>query len=188
MTIIMKPVERYDENPFVKDMNVPIKQKNVKVTPLGKDRNILVNQNTGEVHGTHVTTYKKVDADKFVKLFTANIGLTFNLKASGIKALTVLIWTVQHTAINKDLVLLDKYCLADFVKAHKDDTPPLKLSQPTFLRGLAELEQAQIIAKNIRKGWYFINPNFVFSGDRIVFTQVIERKKTPTENDPQKLN
>lgn len=174
MNDLMK-VERYDVNPFLNELVVPVKQRNVKVSPLGKDRNVLINQETGEHFGTHVTTYKKVDAEKFVKLFTANIALTFNLKPAGIKALSVLIWTVQNTSINKDLVLLDKYCLADFMKAHEDQEPPLKLSHPTFLRGLAELEKAHIIAKNIRKGWYFINPNFVFSGDRIAFTQIIER-------------
>lgn len=175
MTEIMTVETRYELNPFIGELNIPTKKKNIKVSQLGKDRNVLINQETGESFGTHVTTYKKVDAEKFVKLFTTNIALTFNLKAAGIKALSVLIWAVQNTAINKDLVLLDKYCLAGFIKDHDDKEPPLKLSQPTFLRGLAELESASIVAKNIRKGWYFINPNFVFSGDRIAFTTIIER-------------
>lgn len=169
--------QRYEINPFLKELNVPIKHQGVKVSPLGHDRNILINQNTGECFGTHVTTYKKVDSEKFVKLFTANIALTFNLKPAGIKALSVLIWTVQNTAINKDLVLLDKYCLSEFISSHTDIDPPLKLSLPTYLRGLSELEKSSIIAKNIRRGWYFINPNFVFSGNRIAFTQIIEREK-----------
>jgi len=174
-------MERYDINPFLNELVVPVKQKNVKVSPMGQDRNVLINQETGEHFGTHVTTYKKVDAEKFVKLFTSNIALTFSLKPAGIKALSVLIWTVQNTSINKDLVLLDKYCLADFMKAHEDQE--LKLSHPTFLRGLAELEKAHIIAKNIRKAWYFINPSFVFSGDRVAFTQVIERQSEPENLD-----
>ncbi|EOW9462499.1 replication/maintenance protein RepL [Vibrio cholerae] len=181
-------VERYEVNPFLGDFMIPIKQKNIKVSPLlGKDRNVLINQETGECFGTHVTTYKRVDAEKFVKLFTANIALTFNLKPAGIKALSVLIWTVQNTSINKDLVLLDKYCLSDFMAAHAEQEPPLKLSAPTFLRGLSELEKSSIIAKNIRKGWYFINPNFVFSGDRIAFTQVIEKEKIPSKNEDEQL-
>ena len=39
------------------------------------------------------------------------------------------------------------------------------------------MEKAQIVAKTMRQGRYFINPNFVFNGDRIAFTTVIERKK-----------
>ena len=52
----------------------------------------------------------------------------------------------------------------------------LKLSFATFMRGLKELEDAKIIAKHRKRGDYFINPNFVFNGDRIAFSTVIEKK------------
>nr|AKN38154.1 hypothetical protein [Vibrio crassostreae] len=80
---------------------------------------------------------------------------------------------------------MDKYCLSDFMAAHAEQEPPLKLSAPTFLRGLSELEKSSIIAKNIRKGWYFINPNFVFSGDRIAFTQIIEKASKKEKEEDQ---
>lgn len=178
-------VKRFEVNPFIGDLNVPVATKNVKVSPLGKDENVLVNQHTGEVIGTHVTTYKKVDAEEFVKLFTANIALTFDLKSAGIKTFNVLMWMMQKKAIQKDLVALDKYTLEDFMEYHKDRVPPLNLSLSTFKRGLNELEQASIIAKNIRSGWYFINPNFAFNGDRIAFTTVIERKKNNEKQEDQ---
>ena len=168
---------RYSENPFVGDLNIPIATRNVKVSPLGKDDNILVNQNTGEVLGTHVTTYKKVDSQEFIKLFSANIALTFNLNAAGIKAFNVLIHIMQKKGIQKDLVTLDKYTLEEFLDAHKDREPPLKLSTSTFKRGLSDLETAKIIAKHLRAGVYYINPNFAFNGDRIAFSTIIERKK-----------
>ena len=168
-------VKRYDKNPFTANMNVPVSKKNIHLSRLGKDDDVLVNQHTGEMRGTHVTTYKRVDAEQFVKLFTANIALTFELKAAGIKAFNVLMWVMQNKAIDKDLVTLDKFALDEFLHANSDRDPPLKLSQPTFWRGLAELEKSQIIAKHIRQGWYFINPNFVFNGDRIAFSTVIEK-------------
>lgn len=163
---------RYETNPFIENMVVPIGTKNVKLSPLGKESNVLINESTGEVRGTHVTTYKKVDAEKFVKLFTANIALTFNLKAAGIKSFNVLMFAIQAQSINKDRVTLDRYILEDFLKEHE-----VKLSFPTFMRGLKELEQAQIIAKHKKRSDYFINPNFVFSGDRIAFTTMIEKEK-----------
>lgn len=169
--------ERYDHNPFVGELNVPVSTKQVKVSPIGKDQNVLVNQNTGEVIGTHVTTYKRVDSEEFVKLFTGNIALTFDLKAAGIKAFNVLMWMVQKKGIQRDLIVLDKYTLEDFLDEHAERNPPIKLSTSTFKRGLKELEDAQIIAKNIRPGWYYINPNFVFNGDRIAFSTIIERNK-----------
>lgn len=169
--------KRYDHNPFTADMMLPVSSKQVRLSVLGKDDNILVNQNTGEIHGTHVTTYKKADAEQFVKIFTAQISLTFELNAAGIKALNVLIWAVQSRAIEKDLLTLDKFALDEFIEAHKNKEPPIKLSIVTFRRGLSELENAHIIAKHIRKGWYYINPGFCFNGDRIAFTTLIEKTK-----------
>jgi len=170
-----KEIKRYEKNPFLEGMVIPKKNKQIQMSRLGKDDNVLINQRTGEVNGTHITTYKKVDAEQFIKLFTANVGLTFNLKAAGIKALSVLIWVLQHNQISRDVVPLDKFALEDFIEAHKNSKPKIKLSQATFWRGLADLEDAKIIAKHLRQGWYFINPNFVFNGDRIAFTTLIER-------------
>lgn len=168
-------VVRYDHNPFIKDMIVPIKGQRVQVSTFGADDNVLINQTTGETIGTHITTFKKVDKEKFVKLFAQNIAMTFELKAAGIKAFNVLFWILQNKSIDKDLIPLDKYSLEEFLDSHGDRSPPIKLSLPTFWRGLAELEKSQIIAKNIRSGWYYINPNFCFNGNRIAFSTVIER-------------
>lgn len=172
----VKEIIRYEENPFLDNLVVSTKNKSIKLSRLGKDENILINQATGEVQGTHITTYKKVDNDEFVKIFTRNIGLIFDLKAAGIKALNVLIFTISNSAINKDLVVLDKYALEKFIEVQ----PEYKLSRSTFDRGLRELVNAQIIARHTREGWYFINPNFIFNGDRIAFTTLIERKKADT--------
>ncbi|HEI0459325.1 TPA: hypothetical protein SIF11_005213, partial [Escherichia coli] len=107
---------RYKENPFLEGMVVPVKGKQVRLSRLGRDDNILVNQNTGEVQGTHVTTYKRVDSEQFVKLFTANIGLTFELSSAGIKAFGVLVWSVQNSALSKDEVDLDTLVLEAFLQ------------------------------------------------------------------------
>lgn len=175
-------LSRYKTNPFLDDMIVPVKGRQVRLSRLGRDENILVNQSTGEVQGTHVTTFKRVDGEQFVKLFTANIGLTFGLSAAAIKAFGVLLWVVQNRALSKDEVDLDSLTLEEFLDVHKNtDEKPLKLSLATFKRGINEMEKAQIVAKTMRQGRYFINPNFVFNGDRIAFTTVIERKKRESE-------
>lgn len=186
MTSKMK-VMRYKENPFLEDFRVPIHGKQVAVTRMGKDENVIFNKTTGEMKDTHLVTYKKVDADQFVKIFSANIALTFELKSAGIKAFNVLIFAVQHNAINRDLVRLDRYQLEAFLLDNARE-PPLRLSIGTFWRGLAELEKCKIIAKSVWKGDYFINPNFTFNGNRIAFTTVIEkRNKSDDEVAREKL-
>ncbi len=179
-------VERFKTNPFLEGMIIPVKGKQVRLSKLGREDNVLINQSTGEVHGTHVTTYKAVDSEQFVKLFTANIALTFDLLSAGIKTLTVVIWTLQNTALAKDEIALDQIVLDDFLDAHRSRKPPITLSIATLKRGITELEKAQIIAKTVRKGRYFINPNFIFNGDRIAFTTVIERTKR--NRDPNTID
>jgi len=180
---------RYKTNPFLEGMLIPVKGKQVKLSKLGRDDNVLINHGTGEVLGTHVTTYKKVDGEQFVKLFTANIALTFDLSSAGIKVFSVVLWAVQKGALSKDEIDLDVLMLQEFTEAHSDKEPPLKLSQATFWRGLAELVKAQIIAKTMRQGRYFINPNFIFNGDRIAFTTVIERaKRSNRDRDPNTID
>ncbi len=168
--------KRYLANPFLENREpLPVGQKQVRISTLGKDDDILINQTTGEIHGTHVVTYKKVSKEKFVQLFAQNIALTFDLKAAGIKAFNVLMWSVQEKALGKDIVLLDMYTLAEFLESNVGMS--LKLSLPTFQRGLTELCRSKIIAKAIRKGWYFINPNFCFNGDKLAFTTVLEMEE-----------
>jgi len=179
-------VARHKTNPFLEGMLIPVKGKQVKLSKLGREDHVLINQGTGEVLGTHVTTYKKVDGEQFVKLFTANIALTFDLSSAGIKTFSALLWVVQNKALSKDEVDLDILALEEFAEAHSDKAPPLKLSPATFRRGINELEKAQIVAKTMRQGRYFINPNFIFNGDRIAFTTVIERTKR--NRDPNTID
>lgn len=56
-------LQRYETNPFLELMTIPMKGKRIQVSRLGRDDNVLVNQNTGEKFGTHVTTFKRVDSE-----------------------------------------------------------------------------------------------------------------------------
>lgn len=181
--------KRYRENPFIHDMLVPMKNKMVRLSPLGQENNVLINQSTGEVRGTHVITYKKVDSSQFIKLFTQNIALTFDLGAAGVKAFLVLLWTMQREAISVDQVPLDLITLENFLNNNSvsPNGNPLVLSKATFKRGLLELEKNQIIARTVRPGVYFINPNFVFNGDRVAFTTIIDGANDST-NKSQSRN
>ena len=178
---------RHTLNPFVENMLIPVGTKNVRISSLGKDANILVNHHTGEISGTHVVAHKKVDTGKFVKTFADYMAFTFDLTKAGNKALRIVMWAMKEQSIGKDIVLLDKYTYEAFLSAHgfsdmetKESKKP-SLSYPTFTRGLAELERSKIIAKTVRIGFYFINPNCMFNGDRIAFTTLIERQEPEEE-------
>ena len=165
--------KRHKENPFVTLNAIETTKKRIRVSHLGKDNNIqLFNGETGEIGGTHVCTYKQVDSGQFVKLFTQNIGLIFDLSKAGIKSFTVLMDVLQEKGMAKDRIHLDTYAHGDFIEKGTD----LIFSYATFTRGLVDLEKSKVIAKTTRRGEYFINPNFCFNGDRVAFTTMIERK------------
>lgn len=178
-----KKVMRFKENPFTEDMFISRKEKRIKLSRLGQDDNVVVNQATGEFFGTHVTSFREVDEAKFVKLFVQNITLTFDLTSPGVKTLNFLIWQVQRSALCKDKVALDKSALEEFIEEKK-----VQFSIPTLTRGLGELVNASIIARTTRKGDFFINPNFVFNGDRIVFSNAIQKRKSIAEPANKEIN
>lgn len=168
--------ERHKENPFIEGMMIPIGTKSVRISRLGKDDNVLVNQHTGEVTGTHVVARKYVDKERFVKTYADYMAFTFELSKAGNKALRVVMWTMKEFSIGKDMCVLDSYTYEEFMEHHKDSEPPLTLSYPTFQRGLKELEKSKIIAKSMRVGHYFINPSCLFNGDRqVAFSTVLEQ-------------
>jgi len=164
---------RHKTNPFLENVNIPIGSKNIQISTLGKDSNILVNQNTGEITGTHVIARKKVDSEKFVKTFADYMAFTFDLTKAGNKTLRVVMWAIKEQAIGKDIIDLDKFTHEAFLESH--GFSKTNLSYTTFARGLGELVKAKIIAKAQKAGRYFINPNCMFNGNRIAFTTLIER-------------
>ena len=161
--------EKHKENPFINKMMVKYKTKKESVSVIGTGGNLVINDEGEEVGNstTHVVTKKVVDSDQFVKLFTQNIALTFNLKSAGVKAFSVLIWAIQNHSYNKDQVFLNDFIREEFIASQEKTDKPLKLSKSVFYKGLAELEKESIIAKSMIQGCFWINPSFVFNGNRI---------------------
>jgi hypothetical protein len=173
--------QRFSENPFLKSLDVKKSPKQVRVSILGATNNVLLNQDTGEIQGTHIVSYKEVDDAEFVKVFTRNIALTFNLSSAGIKAFNILMYAVQYNAIKKDVVKIDERILINFLKQY----PEIKgYALSTLYRGINELIISGIIARHDWASFFFINPNFIFNGDRIAFTRLIARKKKVSVTEP----
>lgn len=170
-------VVRHKENPFLGSTAAVIKTKKSYVT-VGTSNTVLLDQETGEVAATNVVAVREVDEAMFVKLFTQNMGLMMGLKAQGIKALAFLMWSAQHYALRKDVVQLDNFTREDFVQSSR-----LIFSDRTMYAGLNQLEDCKIIAKAQKPGFFFINPHFVFNGDRIRFMTEIRRKRRNIQDE-----
>ena len=173
----MQGVELYRSNPFTEVLEITTKKKMIRVGN-GKQ---LIDTRTGEMENiTHIVTYKEVDDAEFVKFFTGNIALTFDLTAAGNKAFQLVMRVAQKEAIGKDELYLNDEVVEEFVMEFG-----VKLSISTFRRGLKELLTKQILAKSTKTNIYYLNPHLIFNGDRVAFTQAVRRKKKDDSNENQ---
>lgn len=169
MARLMKDIIAYKENPFLDIQSITARNKKIVIADDTKSRLIT---ETGEEKRVFIGSWREVDDKEFVKIFTSNISVIFDLNAPGNKVFQLLLIVVQKRAIQKDMIYISDEVGKSFSKDHG-----FTLSTSTFRRGLKNLLENQIIAKTEHINLYFINPHILFNGDRIAFFNAITRKK-----------
>ena len=140
-----------------------------------------INTETGEaMQHSGIHRIEHVDEDKFVKLFTQNIKLFFDLTAPSQKILQCVIATLQNHP-NADGISLPWFTVDDFSQQHD-----LKISKSSFHRGLKEMLQKGFIAESELPHFYWINPHLFFNGNRMVF--ITEYRKTEKSKSVSKVH
>ncbi len=164
MVKITNTGERFPENPFLDYLEIKEKDKMI----FAKTDSQAVNKKTGEIMGQQiVATFKKVDAQQFVKIFTDKISHILELTKAGHKLLILVLSHIQATAMNSDMFFLS---LADAQKIAAQINIPL--SRMTFERGIQDLIKNGLIARHYNQNMYFINPAIIYNGDRTKITFV----------------
>lgn len=175
--IIKKGKERFEKNPFLSGAEVATKTR--RVTNKRGDM-MLVNSNTGEIQ-TQIAGFweaEEVDSTKFVKLFIRGVKALKELTGAGTKVFEVLYLTVQEN-IGKDRVLMS------FAEVDQALTP---MSESTFMRGMRELVEKKFIAATPTLGVYWLNPDFVWNGDRLAFVKEYRKKQMEPQRDTKTLD
>lgn len=152
----------YQENPFM----VEVTTKTRRVTNKRGDM-MLVSNETGEVQSNIAGFWEaeEVDSTKFVKLFVQGVKALKELTGAGTKVFEVLYLRVQEN-IGKDQVFMA------FAAVDQALTP---MSNPTYDRGMREIIEKGFIAATPVQGWYWLNPSFVWNGDRLAFVKEYKR-------------
>jgi hypothetical protein len=160
----------YQENPFM----VEVTTKTRRVTNKRGDM-MLVSNETGEVQSNIAGFWEaeEVDSTKFVKLFVKGVKALKELTGAGTKVFEVLYLRVQEN-IGKDQVFMA------FAAVDQALTP---MSNPTYDRGMREIIEKGFIAATPVQGWYWLNPSFVWNGDRLAFVKEYRR----TSNKPKTM-
>lgn len=157
-------VALYENNPFLAQAAVQTKTR--RVTNKRGDM-MLVSSETGEIKAPIAGFWEaeEVDSTKFIKLFVNGVKALAELSNAGTRVFELLYIEMQNN-IGKDQIYLSYSGLDKNLKS---------ISRSTFSRGLAELIEKKFIAAMPAVGWYWVNPDFIWNGDRLAFVKEFRR-------------
>lgn len=166
--VTRRGVPIHPENPFMEQGAIQTRAKRVfnkagDMALVCKDGGETISNVAGFV------TVHEVDSAKFVKLFVQGVRALKELTASGTKVFEVL-YNKMQDATGKDLVYMGLSAIDQSV------TP---MSKATYMRGMSELIEKKFIAATPNQGLFWINPAFVWNGDRLEFLSTYLRRPTP---------
>lgn len=159
--------ERYENNPFLKDLEFKVSDKNSIFTLDKKD---FVDPETGEIVNARMVKRTTVDKEQFIKIFSNMVGHILELNSPGTKVFGFLLWVLQNSKPGVDKVRLDNMMLDEFSKTYE-----FVISRTVLTRGIQALEDRRVIAKTASMGYYWINPAMIFNGDRVALTHIITK-------------
>lgn len=155
----------YERNPFM----VELTTKTKRITNKRGDM-MLVNSQTGEIQ-TSIAGFweaEEVDSTKFVKLFVKGVAALKELTGAGTKVFEVLYLKIQET-VGQDQVYMS------FSTVDQTTTP---MSEATYTRGMRELIEKGFIAATPNIGLYWLNPSFIWNGDRLAFVKEYRKQQS----------
>jgi hypothetical protein len=157
----------YSSNPFM----LEVETKNRRVVHGTKDSMVMVSQSSGEVVAQAAGFWEahEVDATQFVKLFVSGVKALKELSSAGSRVFEVLYLRVQ-SEVGKDLVNMGFWLV---------DQKATPMSEKTYIRGLGELIAKGFLALTPSAGAYWLNPSFVWNGDRLAFVKEYRRRPAP---------
>lgn len=155
----------YEENPYISGAAMNTKhgaRKVVQKTETGEQM-MVVNAGTGEIVAPSAGFWQtqEVDRTQFVKLYVNGVKAFKELTGAGTKVFEVLYGEIQKN-IGKDRAFLT------FPNIDQQESP---MSQATFTRGMHELVAKSFIAPTTVQGWFFINPDYIWNGNRLAFVK-----------------
>lgn len=164
----------FTENPFLQPSSVTTRRKRITVAG-GK---AVVDRETGQTEDlAEIVIVREVDDEQFVKLFTQNLKVFFNLSPVAQKLLQVVLAQVQRTP-NRDQVMLN----LSVAEAYFTTSGQQPIGKTSFHRAAHELIDKQFIAESAINGLYFINPHLFFNGDRVRFVNEFRRKRADADH------
>lgn len=155
---------KFKENPFLRH-TAEVATSGWKPQYANPDGGIAVlSEATGKIHGAAIVYQKEVERSEFIKVYAEGIAAILNLKTAGKKVFMLIYRQLfGKGGIGKTIILLDWQMLSDEEQA--------SISRPTLSRGIKQCLEMKIIARTMTAGAYFINPAFIFNGNRLALVR-----------------
>jgi hypothetical protein len=160
----------YEQNPFM----LGIQTRTKRITNKRGDMMLINNDGVIQSQIAGFWESEEVDTTRFIKLFVDGVKGLAELSNAGTRIFEVL-YTEMQKNIGKDQIYMSYTGL---------DRKQKIISRSTFSRGLSELIDKRFIAAMPAVGWYWVNPDFIWNGDRIAFMK--EYRKIGTKRQPLK--
>lgn len=159
---------KYKHNPFIGVDKIELTRK---TDYFGTD-SIVFQRGTGEVQGMNIVARRRmVDSEKFVKIFTDKISDWLELTKNAQKVLIHLMASMQP---NSDIIIFNmEKCMEQ--TGYSSEAP--------VYSGLAELMDRKVVARSAQPTVFYLNPYFMFSGNRVVFLESLERVPDGNRNE-----
>lgn len=149
------------ENPFLKDLRIPITPKAHMFVTHNK---AVVSLSTGEIDNDIIITGKRkyVDAEDFVKVYTKELKSLFDLTKATQKLLSYMLAKIGY----------DDKVIFNVPEYQKE----LNYSKPTIFKSLKELLTKGFLSRHVGP-IYWINPKLFYKGDRLVIMREYNKAK-----------
>ncbi len=157
--------EKFKENPFLKHTTEITKIGQKKMfSPADPDKFMITNTQTGEAIPAGIYCHREVAKNEFVQLYAEGAAAIMGLKSAGQKVFQILYGKLLGIeGKNATEILMNYEMFPEEIQNW--------ISRRTFFRGINELLKAKFIAQSYNPGYYFVNPAFIFNGNRLIIAR-----------------
>lgn len=161
-------LELYDKNPYIVEASVNTTEGVKRKALRSRDGSqLMITSQTGEIVApAGFWQTQEVDKTQFVKLYVNGVKAFKELTSAGTKIFEILYLEMQK-AIGRDRVYLSFSALPE----------EFEVSQATFTRGMRELIDKKFVAPTASVGWYWVNPDYMWNGDRLAYVKEYRLKR-----------
>lgn len=158
--------KKYKENPWLKATALQtVTGTRIITAKGGNNSKLIISPETQEIEGiTGFYTKAEVDKTHFLKLYANGIRALAGLSIAGMKVFMLIYDKVtSDEGYNRDTIILNYEMLEDEEKK--------MLGLRTFQRGITDLIKHEFLAETMVAGAYFINPTYIYNGNRLALVQ-----------------